>query len=56
MSYADWSWQQLVKELDKAGYAIVKKPILTDKGIQDRDLLNAQRRALHPQPEEGGSE
>jgi len=32
MSYAAWWWAKFVKALDEAGYAIVKKPELKDKG------------------------
>jgi hypothetical protein len=31
-SYDRWWWQRLVAELDKAGYAIVKKPALLTRG------------------------
>lgn len=30
--YAAWFWAQLLIALDEAGYAIVKKPALLDKG------------------------
>ena len=32
-----WAWARLLEALDKAGYAVVKKPVLTDKGLPHRE-------------------
>lgn len=32
-SHDAWLWQRFLRLLDAAGYAIVKKPELTDKGL-----------------------
>lgn len=31
-TYANWYWQQLLLALNAAGYAVVKKPELLDRG------------------------
>ena len=33
MTYESWFWLWLLSALDKAGYAIVKKPELLGKGV-----------------------
>jgi hypothetical protein len=32
--YEPWAWREFLEALDKAGYAIVQKPVLTDRGVR----------------------
>jgi hypothetical protein len=40
-AYSTWWWPQFLKALDRAGYAVVKKPELLEKG---RPTIGGQER------------
>jgi hypothetical protein len=40
-----WQWERFLKDLDKAGYAVVRKPVLDGRGLNAAQKARREGRA-----------